>query len=361
MEAFIVIPCLNEQEGLAATCLSLGFGCGRRPTGRLVLVDNGSSDRTFAVMEQIRDASPFGCVLVVREPRRGYVPARRAGVAVVHACVQAGRIPLDQALILQADADTIYLEGYVDAMLRACSDGRGQLLEGCAVASREFNAQYPAFTQLCRDIDLGMERWSAPEDDQVVVDDKVSGLSLADYIAWGEHREEVDSRGRQIHAETTRLFLRAKCTGAVTRRRRVEDAMALPSRRKLFAQAPAYFAASGFPRNCEWIASWSHTADATVFLAAPTRSAWLDRLVRSRQRHQLALFGLLPTLFQIEARVPAKLLQLSMSLRQGLKNAPPGYVLERVLSLADEEGGAFDALLGAGSVLDDGSWMLATR
>ena len=254
------------------------------------------------------------------------------------------RIPLDHALILQADADTIYLDGYVDAMLRACSDGRGQLLEGCAVTNREFNAQYPEFTQICRDIDFGMERWLALEEDQVVVDDKVSGVSLADYIAWGEHREEVDSLGRQIHAETTRLFLRAKCTG-VARRRKVENALALPSRRKLFAQAPAYFAASGFPRNREWIASWSHTGDATVFLASPTRSPWLDRLVRSRQRHQLAFFGLLPSLFQEEAHITANLLNPSMSLRKTMKDAPPGLVLERVLSLADGEGGILDAIL----------------
>lgn len=343
MEAFIIVPCLNEQDGLVATCASLGFEHGMHPTGRLVLVDNGSTDGTVAVMERIRDASQPGSVIIAREPRRGYVPARCAGIAAVLACVQAERTPWEHVLLLQADADTIYLPGYVDAMLRACSGRHGQLLEGCALTNREFNAKYPKFTQLCRDVDASTERWLAPAEDQVVIDDKVSGFSLADYCAWGEHQEEVDTLGRPVYAETTRLFFRAKRKGGAMRTT-VEDAQALPSRRKLLIQAPAYFASSGFPRNREWFEAWTLNEETTAFLTSPQRSPSLHRLIQYRQRHQIALFGLLPAFFQEEPRVVASLLGAAASFRQAMTEASPSQILSRVLSLADEENGILERI-----------------
>lgn len=344
MEVFVIIPCLNEQEGLAATCASLGFGPASLPAGRLVLVDNGSTDGTVSVMEQVRDACPPGQVVLVKEPKRGYVPARRAGAATVIACAQAERISWERVLLLQADADTIYLPGYVFAMLGALSGVPGKMLEGCALTSRDFNARYPEFTQLCRIVDQGMERWFAPAADQVIIDDKISGLTLADYSAWGEHQEEVDSCGGQIHAETTRLFLRAKRHGAAFRTA-VESAQALPSRRKIISQAPAYFASSGFPRSNDWIKQWAECADTTSFLTAPMTSSSLHRLVRCRQRHQIALFGLLPSLFQDPRDVVDDLRECAHLFCQQLTGNNSGSMIELALRWADEEGGALDQVL----------------
>jgi hypothetical protein len=106
-----------------------------------------------------------------------------------------------------------------------------------------------------REVDTSTECWFAPEDEQVVVDDKVCAFLLADYCKWGEHQDDFDPVGRQVFAETTRLFIRAKRNGPAWRKR-VEDAQALPSRRKLMTQGLGYFASSGFPRDAAWIAGW---------------------------------------------------------------------------------------------------------
>jgi glycosyltransferase involved in cell wall biosynthesis len=52
----VVMPCLNEQDGLAASCRSLGFGSAQLPPERclLVLVDNGSTDSTLDICEGLR-------------------------------------------------------------------------------------------------------------------------------------------------------------------------------------------------------------------------------------------------------------------------------------------------------------------
>ncbi|QQD71574.1 glycosyltransferase family 2 protein [Acidithiobacillus ferrivorans] len=113
MEIFIVIPCLNEEDCITATCASLGFGDGLEPPGRLVLVDNGSSDGTAKLMLAIQRASPPGHVLITQEHRRGYVAARRAGMAKVIDVAQRDQVPEEDVLILQADADTIYLPDYL--------------------------------------------------------------------------------------------------------------------------------------------------------------------------------------------------------------------------------------------------------
>lgn len=345
METFIIVPCLNEEDGLAATCASLGFGSGGAPSGHLVLVDNGSTDGTFSVMSNVRESSPPGQVLIVQEPRRGYVPARRAGMAAVLERTRRDLIPPEATLILQADADTIYLPGYVNAMVNACAGRRGQLLEGCALTSREFNTHFPEFSELCRDVDAPMERWFAPEVEQVVIDDKVCAFLLADYYDWGEHQQDLDPFGRPMHAETTRLFMRARST-RLAWRNRVETAQALPSRRRLLIQAHGYFASSGFPRDPAWMSVWGQPAEARAFLKSPKCWPTLGRMVRSRQRHQLALFGLLPALYcRDETRVPAEFSTIAGQLRQASACSSLGLLLGWLLALADEEEGVLNSIL----------------
>ncbi len=344
METFIVVPCLNEKASLAATCASLGFGRGMDPIGRLVLVDNGSTDGTPAVMEQVQIDSAKGTVLLAAEPRRGYVPARRAGITAVLACARMEQTPLNQVLVLQADADTIYLKGYVDAMRSAFSGMPGQMLEGCAVTNRDFNTQYPEFTRLCRMVDEKMEPLLAPEEDQIVIDDKVSAFSLSDYLSWGEHQEEIDAFGQQVHAETTRLFLRALRAGGA-QHVKVPDACALPSRRKVFSQAPAYFASSGFPRDPAWAMAWMRLEDSAKFLRSPFTSPMTTRLIRSRQRHQLALFALLPSILRGATPSEFALSEVICEARLLFAQNPPGQILGKMLSLADQEGGALDAAI----------------
>lgn len=347
METFIVIPCLNEEDRIAATCASLGFGDELEPLGRLVLVDNGSSDGTVKVMSAIQRASPPGHVLITHEHRRGYVAARRAGMATVLAVAQREKVSEEDVLVLQADADTIYLPGYAKTMVDANFGGRGRLLEASAVTSREFNLEFPAFGQLCREVDTDMERWFAPAERQVVVDDKVCAFLLADYRAWGEHKDELDDRGELVFAETTRLFMRAKSRGMVWRDR-VESAQALPSRRRLRTHAPGYFACSGFPRQTIWMEAWGAPSEAERFLRSPHSWTTLSRLVRSRQRHQLALFGLLPAIYHDEASVRPGLAALAEMIRRTSAAMSPGRLLGLMLKLAGEEEGPLAELLRKG-------------
>lgn len=347
METFIVIPCLNEEDCIAATCASLGFGDGLEQFGRLVLVDNGSSDGTLSALSAIQRTSPPGRVLITQEHRRGYVPARRAGMATVLAVAQLEQLHDDLVLILQADADTIYLPGYVQTMVNAHRGGRGQLLEASAVTSRDFNLEFPAFAKLCLEVDSEMEHWFAPEANQVVVDDKVCAFLLADYLAWGEHQDDPDDRGSPVLAETTRLFLRAKSANTVWRDR-VESAEALPSRRRLRTQAPGYFACSGFPRQSQWMEAWSSPGEAQPFLRSPESWPALSRLVRSRQRHQLALFALLPAVYEKHPKIHLGLAALADTVRTSSAATSPGFLLGLMLRLADDEQGPLAALLRNG-------------
>lgn len=347
METFIVIPCLNEAECIAATCASLGFGDGLEPLGRLILADNGSSDGTLRALSAIQRTLPRGRVLITQEHRRGHVLARRAGMATVLEVAQREKLHDDLVLILQADADTIYLPGYVQTMGNAIHGGRGQLLEASAVTSRDFNLEFPAFAKLCWEIDSEMEHWFAPEANQVVVDDKVCAFLLADYLAWGEHQDEPDDRGNPVLAETTRLFLRAKSSSRVWRDR-VESAEALPSRRRLRTQAPGYFACSGFPRKSQWMEAWGSPDEAQSFLRSPESWPALSRLVRSRQRHQLALFALLPAVYERHPKIHPGLATLADTVRTSSAAMSPGFLLGLMLRLADDEQGPLAALLRNG-------------
>lgn len=84
MRIAVVIPALNEAESLPAVLRDLP------PVHRLLVVDNGSTDSTAAV------AASLGAE-VVREPRRGYGSAVRAGIDALRSD------PPDVLVILDAD------------------------------------------------------------------------------------------------------------------------------------------------------------------------------------------------------------------------------------------------------------------
>lgn len=346
METYLVIPCLNEEASLQETCLSLGFPGTGSTEANLVLVDNGSEDATLAVMRGVREACPKGSVTIVEESRRGYVPARQAGPTYL-ASRSLGAS--DSALILQADADTIYLPNYVREMQRAAASfGRGWMLEGAAVTCREFRREHLAFDDLCRSVDNQMNRWFVEDGDDVVVDDKVSGFFLADYFAWGGHVEAYSSGSDEMLAETTRLFITAKFLHGASKAK--VDAIAVPSRRKLALHAVAYLASAGFPRGIVWNDRWTadRCGDADTFLNNPASSSCVAAAIKSRQRHEIALFGLLPLIVDSRVGCVAELKELYTSV---------GYTsiesaLTHVLSLADEENGLLQRFIDAYALPD---------
>src|SRR5262245_31282857 len=109
----LVIPCLNEEENLANTCASLGFGTGKdvSPLGVvLFLIDNGSSDSTIAIAEQLKLNSRENTVFVGHESERGFVPPRHRGNLMAKELAHSMNWNLEDILILQADADTHYAD-----------------------------------------------------------------------------------------------------------------------------------------------------------------------------------------------------------------------------------------------------------
>ena len=297
MLVFVVVPCFNEDDGLAATCASLGFGDGQSPpeSVRLVLVDNGSTDRTHSIMEEIREQSPLQSVTVVYEPERGFVPPRRRGIEVARALADEAAIDWDAVLIVQADADTLYGPDYVAALLSAAKTaGPNVLLEGTTDVPLAFAAAHPDYLALCARVDETVRDLCVPAVDDVIADDKVCAYHLADYFAWGEHQREYDPRGEEIHAETSRLYMRARTFGAV--KVQISSAIARPSRRKIYEHPALYFITHGFPHGGPWSARWRQChPEMTGFDALSTPGPARTEAIFLRQAHELILFGVLPT------------------------------------------------------------------
>lgn len=297
MHTAIVIPCLDEEATLRATCQSLGFGAANVAPpvdATLILVDNGSTDGTWDVMEGVQRISGAQVVLS-REPQRGYVPPRHRGVLVARDIEGRHGHPDQDVLILQADADTVYDSGYIAAMRDAARPAAGVMVEGVAHATQTFLDAHPGYHHLADGADRATERFLVDEPDEVIIDDQVAGYRLSDYLAWGGHRREYDAHGDEIHAETSRLYLRGKISGG--RRVRTGKALAFPSRRKVELDPLLHFATEGFPRTDGWRKRWRAEQGGALTLDAfdrPDAAERLQEAVFIRQAHGLILFGVLP-------------------------------------------------------------------
>jgi len=94
--------------------------------------------------------------------------------------------------------------------------------------------------------------------------------------------------------------------------------------------------------------AWGAPSEAERFLRSPHSWKTLSRLVQLRQRHQLALFGLLPAIYQDEASVRAGLASLAEVIRRTSTVMSPGRLLGLMLMLADDEDGPLAELLRKG-------------
>lgn len=356
MPIAFVIPCLNEEQYLAPAAASLGFGEGAPPAAKdvyLILVDNGSTDGTHALMAAIASASRPGAVRVITEPERGFVPPRRRGVFVAAEIGLEASIPADRFLILQADADTIYWPDYAQWMWDRLEGRQGLLLEGALRRSVDFDAAHPQYRALERLVDDQLECEAVDDADDVVVDDKACGYLLSDYLDWGGHFREYDEGGSEIHAETTRLFIRAHLRHGVEKLR-VNPAQAMASRRRIVEDPALHFATKGFPRESAWIARWRerHPAIRSVddFAGDPDHPEVLEARFY-RRAHEIALFELLPWLVARAAR-PAlrghagekvdRLLSLLPEVSASELAAAPGAAISSVLGLIETHPEAFE-------------------
>ena len=97
----VVIPCLDEEEAVGSVVQRAWEGIERSGlTGEVVVVDNGSTDRSAAIAERQG-------ARVVSEPERGYGNAYLAGLATAR-----GRY------IVMGDADETYDFGTIPEFVR---------------------------------------------------------------------------------------------------------------------------------------------------------------------------------------------------------------------------------------------------
>ncbi|WP_041373531.1 glycosyltransferase family 2 protein [Phenylobacterium zucineum] len=340
MHVAVVIPCLNEEAGVRATAMSLAGETDRLPSATdLILVDNGSTDATWDVLGDLV-ARGEGRIHRVRERERGFVPPRHRGV--LHAARLARRRGLSagDVLILQGDADTNYLPGYVERMRAAA--GANVLLEGSIGRTNAGDSRLAAFRALELKVDQVLRPYEVEDAHETLVDDKACGYRLVDYQRWGGLQREYAADGSELHAETTRLFLRARAmTGAA--RRRVESAGALTSPRRILEDPALYFCTAGYPRERGWIARFRQAVAAdhgpSVRLGAAVSHA-NRAAIRYRIGHTLVLFWVLPRLAARLLDDPAGAQANSVDL--GLQDFSrgdfaerPGWVLTRLLEMIE--------------------------
>jgi len=294
MMTFVVIPCLNEEATLASTCESLGFaGTSHPPEDTvLILVDNGSSDGTRDVMKAIADRSRPGSTLLASETTRGYAPPRRRGVELAREIMAQRRCTERASLIVQADADTVYRPGYIRSVQRVAERSRNTLVHGRTRVPREFAASYPRYEKACEDASAFVQPLCVSENEHIIVDDKVCAYWVNDYLTWGGHTQEFDPDGNEVHAETSRMFMRAKARGA--RLAHVDSAIAVPSRRKVCTGPALYYLTDGFPRGSHWVENWRDGYGRDSFHRFFADEVGLRGATVVRWAHEVMLFGALP-------------------------------------------------------------------
>lgn len=299
LPVFVVIPCLNEESTLARTCHSLGFGLGETQTTNnctLIIVDNGSTDSTHSIVLDIIQHSITKSVLFAYEPMRGYVPPRHRGVEIAAAESKKLNYDPDDVLIIQADADTIYSPNYVNLMRQtSLKAGYDTLVESDALHPPNFAKDFPSIATMLSSADNKFsEIFSLPEHD-VIVDDKTCGYRLGYYLQIGGLKREFFPNGDEIHAETSRLFMRMRAVGS--KRLRTQYAYAMHSKRKLLSLPLFQIANAGFTRETTWNKSWETVfrhPEKLVDLTSQMNHPNLQIALEWRARNMIALFSLLP-------------------------------------------------------------------
>ncbi|MHB1561978.1 MAG: glycosyltransferase family 2 protein [Isosphaeraceae bacterium] len=126
-EIAVVIPALNEEKSIALVLGDLPVGW----VDRVVVVDNGSSDRTAEI------ARAHGAE-VVAEPRRGYGSACLRGLA--HLADRSGGPP---AVVVFLDADHSDHPEELPSLIQPILEGRFDLVLGSRLAGRRERGAMP--------------------------------------------------------------------------------------------------------------------------------------------------------------------------------------------------------------------------
>lgn len=311
----------------------------------MILVDNGSNDQTLGEAEAIRANSRPESVVIAHEPERGYVPPRHRG-NLIAAELARKQGSLRDFLILQADADTNYSDGYIDAMCTAAEGASSNILFKARTSyPDDFIQQHADYIALCDKADADFEFLISDHPEDVIIDDKACGYRLSDYFRWGKHQREFLANGDEVFAETTRLYLRAKTFAADAIL--VDDALAQHSVRRLLEHAGLDLATSGFPREGSWTIRQSAALSeikSISALMANTHTSIVAEALALRRRHLLGLFGILPWHVARSLGLPSRhapetwAFDSSLPLRDaGCVQNNPGRLIEDVLDWIDHK------------------------
>jgi len=294
------MPCLNEEDALAATCKSLGFGFGisGATEGVLIVVDNGSTDRTMQIALGIQRNSPVGSVLIVSELEKGFVPARLRGANEAINQAKLLGLPFSRTMLLQVDADADYSPNYVNGFIGVANRfGKGHLFEAESVPPGNMTASEHDLMELLHQFDsaffdsLGLENIAT----DCVVDDKMVGFILSDWIASGGITRDWACGKEMIYCGTSRFWVRMLAKGFT--RILVEDSRCAHSMRKISEGADIYAATGGWPRGTKWKHKWRQRfperLNAAEFIAAQGTPIY-EATLESRQVHLEAIFRCTP-------------------------------------------------------------------
>lgn len=294
------MPCLNEENALAATCKSLGFGIGvsRDVEGVLIIVDNGSADRTLQIAQGIQRNSPANSVLLVSEPEKGFVPARMRGANEVVKQAKLLGLQLSRTILLQVDADAQYSPDYVSGFVAEASRlGEGHLFEAESVLPECLTPSEHDLMRLLHETDSkyldSLDLKVATAD--CVVDDKMVGFILSDWVAFGGIVRDWVNGKEMVYCGTSRFWLRLLAKGFT--RVLVENSRCAHSVRKMSEGADIFAATGGWPRGSNWKHRWRQRfpepLSASDFIAAQGTLVY-EATLECRQAHLEAMFRCTP-------------------------------------------------------------------
>ncbi|WP_328678221.1 bifunctional polysaccharide deacetylase/glycosyltransferase family 2 protein [Streptomyces sp. NBC_00322] len=111
----VIVPAYNEEAGIEATLRSLLAST--HPYIQIIVVDDGSSDRTFEIAEWVRQADPR--VMVVRQPNAGKAAALNTGLAWAQFDI-----------VVMIDGDTVFEPEAIRNLIQPLADPRVGAVSG---------------------------------------------------------------------------------------------------------------------------------------------------------------------------------------------------------------------------------------
>jgi dolichyl-phosphate beta-glucosyltransferase len=182
VELEVVIPAFNEENRLPATLArTVEYLARQEYTSTIVVVDNGSVDRTAEVVRRAMQDSPVpihlvGCALPGKgnAVRRGFVSGRSRYVGFMDADLATPIETLDRVIpLLRAGAIAVIGSRNVEGGCRAVSQGVVRRAGGEA-----FRAAYRTVLPGVQDSQCGFKFFSGPAIRQVISECRVGGFSF---------------------------------------------------------------------------------------------------------------------------------------------------------------------------------------